>query len=95
MADLTYEIDDFGAVVIYSSEVAEPVIYQPTWPDNTPWSEGEAELWAEAQILAMTDETAPLAGVTPSEPTRVRPVEEPPVIITGGPDVEVSPTQVA
>jgi hypothetical protein len=88
MADLTYEIDELGAVVIFSSESSAPVIYQPTWPDNTPFAEGEADLWAQAQILAMTDDTAPLAGVSPSEPTRIRPIEEL-VIYTGDPDVEV------
>jgi hypothetical protein len=68
-----YEIDKNKAVWIFLDGNETAVVFQPDWPDTTPWAnKAEAEAWAKAWILSMTDPTAPLAGSTPSEPTQAR-----------------------
>lgn len=46
-----------------------PNIYQPNWPDNTPWaSYEEAELWAQRFIASWIDFRNGRPGSSPSEP---------------------------
>lgn len=68
-----YETDKDNAVWIYAEGNDVPVVFQPDWPDTTPWAnKAEAKAWAEAWITAMTDVTAPIPGNNPSEPTLPR-----------------------
>lgn len=73
MLNYSYEIDENGAVWIYDGVNPEPFMHQPTWPNNTPWKEGEASKWADQVILSLTDSEADLPGDSPEEPTRKRP----------------------
>jgi len=50
-----YEIDDNNEVRVWDlknpNEFDAPFLYQPTWPDNTPWqSRQAAEQWVIAEI---------------------------------------------
>jgi hypothetical protein len=66
---MRYEIVD-GAVFIYEDESETPFLFQPTFPDGSPWGPGQAEAWAEQAILAMTDPEADDAGDSPDAPTK-------------------------
>ena len=67
---MKYEIDNNNCLWIYESETSQtPFIKQPTWPDGSPWSEGEAEAWAEQFIANRLDPTADIPGSSPSQPT--------------------------
>lgn len=72
---MRYEIVD-GVVLIYEGENEVPFIRQPAYPNGAPWGAGQAEAWAEQVILSLTDPTADLAGDSPDEPTKPRPVPE-------------------
>jgi hypothetical protein len=68
-----YEIDKNNAVWIYADSNKVASVFQPDWPDATPWAnKAEAEAWAKAWILSMTDPTAPFAGNSPDRPTEPR-----------------------
>lgn len=77
-----YEVDKDKAVRIWDdanpNEFNAPFILQPNWPDSTAWaSKSEAESWAKAFIAALENpESEFIAGDTPSEPLKPRPVEE-------------------
>lgn len=76
MYNFTFAIDENNAVWISDGVNPEPCIFQPDWPDTTPWAnKAEAEAWARQWILSMEDETADLPGFNPSQPTVARPVE--------------------
>lgn len=64
---LTYTIDDTTfAVRIYREGQNDPIIFQPDWPNSTPWSSHtEAELWAQLCIQAIVDDNAPYAPAGP------------------------------
>lgn len=73
---MRYEIDDNNAVWIYGDGESVAFCFQPDWPDSTPWADrAEAEAWAIAKIAELTDPEAPLAGVSPANPTEPRPVD--------------------
>lgn len=76
MADFYFEIEESGAVVIFDGVNPEPFVRQPSWANGTEWSGDEASKWAEQVILSLTDPTADLAGDSPDEPTKPRPVPE-------------------
>lgn len=70
---LRYEIaPQTFAVQVFSLDSAIPVLYQPDYPDGTPWeSTEEASAWAELYIASIEDKTAPHAPVgrgLPGEP---------------------------
>ena len=45
-------------------------IEQPNWPDGTKWaSKAEAEAWAKAWLAHRDDETKPMPGNGPDQPT--------------------------
>jgi hypothetical protein len=74
---MRYELDENNGINIFEEGNEIPVIYQPHWPDGTPWADAaEARSWAEIKIAEITDPEAPLAGNSPSEPTFPRPTEE-------------------
>jgi hypothetical protein len=66
-----YEIDEStNAVNIFEGENELPIIFQPDWPDMTPWAnKEEAESWAQQWILSREDDSADWPGSTPSQPT--------------------------
>ena len=68
---MRYEIDSDNCVWIFPSEASEIAsIKQPHWPSGAPWaSRQEAENWAQALIAHSLDETQPMAGNDPSQPT--------------------------
>lgn len=68
--NLTYTVDDTTfAVRIYTEGQSDPIIYQPDWPNSTPWaSHTEAELWAQLCIQAIVDDDAPYAPAGPGLP---------------------------
>jgi hypothetical protein len=70
------EIDAEGALSIFEGTSTVPFIYQPSWPDGTPWSEGEPEAWADVLIASLSDPESLLPGSNPSQPTLPRPDEE-------------------
>ena len=65
--NLSYTINPSTfAVSIYVEGRSEPVVYQPDWPNSTPWgSQLEAETWAQLCIQAILDENAPYAPAGP------------------------------
>lgn len=65
--NLTYTVDsNTFAVRIFKEGQSEPIIYQPDWPNSTPWaSTTEAELWAQLCIQAIVDNDAPYAPAGP------------------------------
>lgn len=71
---MRYEIDENNAVRIFNEGEDIPFIFQPDWPDYTPWADkAEAEVWAVAKITELTNLSAPLAGSNPENPTEERP----------------------
>lgn len=68
--NLTYTVDPNNfAVNIFSEGRNEPIVFQPDWPDSTPWgSATEAELWAQLCIQAIVDNDAPYAPSGPGVP---------------------------
>lgn len=68
--NLTYTINNSSFVVnIYISNNPTPIIYQPNWPNGTPWgSYSDAENWAQLCIQSILDEAAPYAPSGPGLP---------------------------
>jgi hypothetical protein len=60
---LRYEIEpETFAVRVYYPDSDAPSLYQPDYPDQTPWeSAEEAAAWAELYIASVEDEAAPYA----------------------------------
>lgn len=85
MSRYIYEIDDVDGFAIKAydterpNEDNKPFLYQPNWPDNTPWaSHEEAELWAQRLVAMMEDPKNGRPGGSPSEPwIEWTPEEEP------------------
>lgn len=65
--NLTYTVDSNSFLVqIYMEGSSQAIIYQPDWPDGTPWSsKEEAEIWAQLCIQAIVDDSAPYAPSGP------------------------------
>lgn len=66
-----YSIKKDNLVVIWlDSEETPGNIEQPSWPDGTKWaSKAEAEAWAKAWLAHRDDETKPMPGNGPDQPT--------------------------
>lgn len=77
--NLTYTVDPNNyAVRIYVENRDEPIIYQPDWPNATPWSSStEAELWAQLCIQAIVDNDAPYAPAGPGLPGEPKAIPQP------------------
>lgn len=82
MSNYKYEVAANNEIKIWQlveNEPAEaPFLFQPTWPDNTPWaSKEEATAWAELFIESLENpESALIPGDSPEAPTKPRPVAE-------------------
>lgn len=65
--NLTYTVDPNNfAVRIFADGRPEPIVFQPDWPNSTPWASAtEAELWAQLCIQAIVDADAPYAPAGP------------------------------
>lgn len=75
---MRYEIDESTyAISMFESDNEIPFLFQPFWPDQTPWaSKKEAEDWAKAKIEELSNPNSEYwAGVTPSEPLMPRPID--------------------
>lgn len=64
------------AVKIYTDNQTEPIIFQPDWPNGTPWaSKQDAEIWAQLCIASIEDISAPYApagpGIAPEPKTSI------------------------
>ncbi len=60
MSRYRYEVDADNAIRAWDdgnpNENGEPFLFQPDWPDGTPWSsKEEATTWAEAFVKMMED----------------------------------------
>lgn len=73
--NLRYEVDDTNGFAIrvwnddLPNENNDPFIFQPTWPDNTPWSsKEEAETWAQQLVAMMQDRRNGRPGENPQNP---------------------------
>lgn len=61
-------------VNIYSDSQVEPVIFQPDWPNGTPWaSKNEADTWAQLCIESIENPNAPYAPAGPGLPGEPKP----------------------
>jgi hypothetical protein len=65
--NLRYEIEDITwAVRVWYPDSDAPTLFQPDWPDGTPWaSKEEAEKWAQDYIAYVED---PESKEIPSSP---------------------------
>jgi len=58
LSNFRYEIaeDEGFAIRIWDGKGDAPFLYQPSWPDNSPWgTRAEAEFWAESYINMAID----------------------------------------
>jgi hypothetical protein len=69
---MRYEIDENNAVHMWNDTQDEPFLFQPDWPNGTPWANAEeAENWAKAKIAELEDPEAYEAPAFPgAEPVK-------------------------
>jgi hypothetical protein len=83
MTRYTFEIDTDNAIRIWDSETPNegdaPFMFQPDWPDVTPWADAaQATDWAEVFIASLVDaESEFVAGDSPDTHPALRPEPEP------------------
>lgn len=71
---MRYEIDENNAIRIYQDGADVPFIYQPDYPDTTPFADrADAIAWAESKIAELTDIEAPAAKNFPTEEPQPNP----------------------
>ena len=91
MTRYTFEIDTDNAIRIWDNEAPNesgaPFMFQPDWPDVTPWADAaQATDWAEVFIAALVDpESEFVAGNSPDTHPAIRPEPEP------EPEPEIAP----
>jgi hypothetical protein len=75
---LRYEIETgTNAVRIFYPDADAPSLFQPDWPDQTPWRDtAEATTWAQLYIASVEDEDAPFAPTGPGEAAKAKPTAE-------------------
>ena len=75
---MRYEIDPTTfAVSIFYPESDVAALFQPDYPDQTPWeSAAEAEEWAKLYIASIEDENAPYAPIGRGIPGEPKPTPE-------------------
>lgn len=73
-----YEIEEeTNAIRVYYDGADVAGLFQPHWPNGTPWANREeAEEWALLFIASIEDETAPFAPGGPGEPGTPKPTPE-------------------
>lgn len=63
-----YEIDENNAIHMWINTQEEPFIFQPDYPDGTPWADrADAVAWAEAKIAELSDIENPMAPDFPNQ----------------------------
>jgi len=91
MTRYRFEIDTENAIRIWDSENPNegdaPFLFQPDWPDVTPWADAaQATDWAEVFIAALVDPLSEfVAGNSPDTHPAIRPEPEP------EPEPEIAP----
>lgn len=75
---LRYEIEEgTHAVRVFYPDSDNPSLFQPDWPDQTPWTDAaEAEAWAQLYVASVEDNTAPYAPDGPGQTGRAKPTFE-------------------
>lgn len=75
---LRYEIEEgTNAVKVFYENSDVPSLYQPDYPDQTPWeSAAEAEEWAKLYIASIENEDAPYAPIGRGIPGEAKPTPE-------------------
>ena len=75
---LRYEIEaGTNAVRVFYPDSDAPSLFQPDWPNQTPWADAaEAAAWAQLYIASVEDEDAPFAPNGPGEAGRAKPTAE-------------------
>jgi len=82
MTRYNFEIDANNAVRIWDkvtvNEQGAPFLFQPDWPDVTPWADlAEATDWAEVFIASLVDPLSKfVAGDSPNTHPSIRPEPE-------------------
>jgi len=83
MTRYRFEIDTDNAIRIWDNETPNegdaPFMFQPDWPDVTPWEDSaQATDWAEVFIASLVDpESEFVAGNSPDTHPAQRPEPEP------------------
>jgi hypothetical protein len=71
-----YEIDENNAVHMWVNTQEEPFIFQPDYPDGSPWADtDDAIAWAEAKVAELSDINKPMAPSFPGEKPQVQPAK--------------------
>lgn len=75
---LRYEIEEGTfAVRVFGEGEDVPFLFQPDYPDQTPWdSAEEAEEWAKLYVASVEDENAPYAPIGRGIPGEPKPTPE-------------------
>jgi hypothetical protein len=75
---LRYEIEEgTNAVRVFYPDADAPSLFQPDWPNQTPWTDAaEATAWAQLYIASVEDEDAPFAPNGPGEAGKAKPTPE-------------------
>ena len=75
---LRYEIETgTNAVRVFYPDSDAPSLFQPDWPNQTPWTDtAEATAWAQLYIASVEDEDAPFAPNGPGEAGKAKPTAE-------------------
>jgi len=75
---LRYEIEEgTNAVRVFYPDSDVASLFQPDWPDMTPWADrAEAAAWAQLYITSIDDEAAPYAPNGPGQAGRAKPTAE-------------------
>ena len=75
---LRYEIEaGTNAVRVFYPDADVASLFQPDWPDQTPWTDAaEAEAWAQIYVASIEDEDAPYAPTGPGQPAKAKPTAE-------------------
>ncbi len=82
MIRYTFQIDTHNAIRIWDNENPNengaPFMFQPDWPDVTPWADAaQATEWAEVFIASLVDpESEFVAGNSPDTHPAIRPEPE-------------------
>jgi hypothetical protein len=76
---MRFEIDENNAIYAFDSDSDVPFLFQPDWPDLTPWAdEAQATDWAEVFIASLVDPLSEfVAGNSPDTHPAIRPEPEP------------------
>lgn len=73
LSKYSYVIDDAGAVKAFETGSDVPFLFQPAWPDGSPFLAGEAKKFGDQLLLSLTDATADLPGNNASDHPLKRP----------------------